>query len=84
MYVNKDSKLRKIIASNIKYYREKANMSQEELSNKIGKVSHFVKKYEIGEYKRSIDIDSLDKIAKVLNVPIVDFMVEKKENEDTD
>lgn len=77
MYINKDSHLRKIIADNIKYYREKANMSQEELSMKIGKISYFIQKHEDGEYKKSLDIDSLDKIAKTLNIPIVDFMVEK-------
>lgn len=79
MYVNKDSKLRKIISGNIKYYREQAGISQEELSKKIGKIEHFIKKYETGEYQRSIDIDSLDKIAKVLNVPIVNFMSERKD-----
>lgn len=79
MYVNKDSKLRKIISDNIKYYREQAGISQEELSKKIGKIEHFIKKYETGEYQRSIDIDSLDKIAKVLNVPIVNFMSERKD-----
>ncbi len=58
-----------IVIFNVKYYREKLNISQEELSLKIGKKDYFIKNLEDGVYTRAMNIDIIDKIAKILKVP---------------
>lgn len=66
--------LRDIVISNIKYYREQAKMSQEDLSLKLGRTKDFIKKLEDkGMYKRFVTIVLLDDIAKILKVPTARF-----------
>lgn len=59
-----------VVIFNVKYYREKQKISQEELSEKIGKKDYFIKNLEDGVYSKAINVDNIDKIAKALNVPI--------------
>lgn len=69
-----DKTLRDIVISNIKYYREQAKMSQEDLSLKLGRKKDFIEKLEDkGMYKRLVTIVLLDDIAKILNVPTARF-----------
>lgn len=66
--------LRDIVISNIKYYREQAKMSQEDLSLKLGRKKDFIEKLEDkGMYKRFVTIVLLDDIAKILKVPTARF-----------
>lgn len=69
-----DKTLRDIVISNIKYYREQAKMSQEDLSLKLGRKKDFIEKLEDkGMYKRFVTIVLLDDIAKILKVPTARF-----------
>ncbi len=69
-----DKTLRDIVISNIKYYREQAKMSQEDLSLRLGRKKDFIEKLEDkGMYKRLVTIVLLDDIAKILNVPTARF-----------
>ena len=52
--------------NNLKYYREKYGLSQEEVANKVGTVKGTVSKYERGE--RKINGFYLVKFAKLFNV----------------
>ena len=69
-----DKTLRDIVISNIKYYREQAKMSQEDLSLRLGRKKDFIEKLEDkGMYKRLVTIVLLDDIAKILKVPTARF-----------
>ncbi len=62
--------LRDIVVCNIKYYREQAKMSQENLSLKLGRKEDFIEKLEDkGMYRRFLTLVLLDDIAKILNIP---------------
>lgn len=58
--------LREIFASNIKLFRSKENLSQEELANRCGLHRTYLSDIERGT--RNISIDNIDRIAKALNV----------------
>lgn len=65
MYM-KDTKT--IISENLLFYRKKNNMSQKELADLIGVKHNTISSWEKGT--NTIDIDSLFKISKILNVDI--------------
>lgn len=66
--------IRDIIVCNIKYYREQAKMSQEELSLKLGRKKDFIEKLEDkGMYRRFLTADLLDDLARILKVPVARF-----------
>lgn len=62
----KDTKT--IISENLLFYRKKNNMSQKELADLIGVKHNTISSWEKGT--NTIDIDSLFKISKILNVDI--------------
>lgn len=67
-------KLRDIVVCNIKYYREQAKISQEDLSLKLGRKNDFIEKLEDkGMYRRFLTVVLLDDIAKILKVPTARF-----------
>lgn len=74
---NPDGKLRKIVLSNICYYREKANISQAELSLKLGKKKDFIERLENNKTKVEPTIVLIDEIAEILNIPTV-LLVEER------
>lgn len=77
-----NSKTRKIVLSNIRYYREKANISQEDLSLKLGRKKDFVERLENNKTKIEPTVDLMDNIAKILNIPTISLVKERKqENE---
>lgn len=75
---NLDSKLRKLVLNNIKYYREKANVTQEELSIKIGRKNDFIKRLEDGETRLEPTLITIDLIAKKLNISTEYLVKERK------
>lgn len=77
-----NNKTRKIVLGNIRYYREKANISQEDLSLKLGRKKDFVERLENNKTKIEPTIDLMDNIAKILNIPTISLVKERKqENE---
>ncbi len=67
-------RLRDIVVCNIKYYREQAKISQEDLSLKLGKKKDFIEKLEDkGMYRRFLTVVLLDDIARILKVPTARF-----------
>lgn len=59
---------RKIIADNVKKYREIIDMTREDLSLSIGYDNSYISKLE--NYKINIPIDTVEDIARVLNVDV--------------
>lgn len=65
---------RYIIIKNIKHHKEKNNISQKELSLRIGKDKDFIKRLENQEFKRLPPIWLLISIARELKVPIQELI----------
>lgn len=79
---NPNNKTRKIVLGNIRCYREKANISQEDLSLKLGRKKDFVERLENNKTKIEPTVDLMDNIAKILNIPTISLVKERKqENE---
>lgn len=71
--------LRDLVITNIKYHRKLAKISQEDLSKKLGKKEDFIKKIEdMGIYRKFLTISLIDKIADILNVPVIEFFNKRK------
>lgn len=69
-----NKRLRDIVVCNIKYYREQANISQEDLSLRLGRKKDFIEKLEDkGMYRRFLTVVLLDDIAKILDIPPARF-----------
>lgn len=70
-----EDELYKVIGSNIKYYREKANLTQIQLAEKVQISISYLSKLEASGCNKSISISVLNHIANMLNVNITDFFV---------
>ena len=65
------SNLCKLVGNNIKKYREKAGITQQKLAEYANLSQHFISQLENG--RKNTKIETLDKISKVLGVPILNF-----------
>lgn len=65
---------RLIVIKKVKDYREKNNLTQEELSLKLNKKKDFITRLEDNKLSRVLTIDLIDQIAKILNVSIQQLM----------
>lgn len=63
---------------NLKYYRLKNNMSKTALAEACGVSPMAISNYESG--KRKPDIDTINKLAEILGVYVVDFLASRKSN----
>jgi transcriptional regulator with XRE-family HTH domain len=72
-----DKALRDIVGNNIKKYRKKLDISQEELAEKAGLHRTYIGGIERGE--RNITLDSLQTISEALNIAPVLLIVEEKD-----
>jgi len=70
-------KLSAVVGNNIKKYRKKLGISQEELAVKAGLHRTYIGGIERGE--RNITLDSLQVIAVALNIAPVELIVEEKD-----
>ena len=70
-----DERLTNIVASNIKKFRKKLNISQEELAERAGLHRTYIGGVERGE--RNITLDTLQTIATALNIAPVELIVEE-------
>lgn len=60
------------IGEHIREYRQKANLSQKELGRKLGVSQQHIAQYECG--KRTPKLDTIQKIADALSVPLNAFL----------
>lgn len=67
-------KLRKIFSNNVRKYRIKQNLSQEELADKAGLHRTYIGSVERGE--RNITINVIEKICIALEMSIIDLFKE--------
>jgi len=67
-------KLKNIFSNNVRKYRIKQNLSQEELAEKAGVHRTYIGSVERGE--RNITINVMEKICMALEMPIIDFFKE--------
>jgi len=72
-----DRALRDIVGKNIKKYRKKHNISQEELAERAGLHRTYIGGIERGE--RNITLDSLQTIAIALSIAPVELIVEESD-----
>lgn len=75
---SEDFELMNKLAINIMIYRIKANLSQEELSVRLGKTKKFIENLEQEKYKKEPTLVLIENISIILNVPIVKFFTERK------
>lgn len=67
--------LNSILVSNIKYYRKKSNISQEDLALKSGLHRTYISMIE--RNKRTITINTLEKLANALNIEPHILLIER-------
>ena len=70
-------RLRYLITKKVKEYREKAGISQIELSRKLGKPDNFIERLEDNKLSKSMTIVLVEEIAIILNVRVQDMMVDE-------
>lgn len=64
------------IGLKISYYRKLKGMTQEQLAEKINKNLAFIGAVEAPNINRTISLDTLFDISKVLNVPPYKFLID--------
>lgn len=74
--MKKQLKSRKLLANNIKYYRLKRGLSQEEHAEFLGTTPVYLSSLE--NAKRNIRLDYIEHIAETLEVNIKDLFIERE------
>ena len=64
------------LVKNIKYYRLKANMTQEQLAEKSDLSVSYIKQIESGKEFKNITFNTFSKIAKALNIDVKELFSE--------
>lgn len=59
-----------IISENIKFYRKKSNLNQEQLAEKSDLSISYIKQLESGKIFKNISLTTLLKLSKALNISI--------------
>lgn len=78
MQFSSDAELYQVIGSNIKYYREKAGLTQIQLSEKLQISISYLSKVEASGCTKSLSISILNHIANTLGVDITEFFQRRK------
>ena len=63
------------IGLKVSYFRKKAGLTQEQLGEVMGVSTSFIGQIEAPNIVKAISLDTLFRIAKVLNVPPYKFLV---------
>ena len=80
-FYNFNPNIKEVIAKNIRKYRKNRNLTQEELAL-LSEISYdFMRRIETGKGQVGFSIQTLYKIAKVLEVSIDELMNEKNTEE---
>ena len=64
------------LIKNIKYFRLKANMTQEQLAEKSDLSVSYIKQIEAGKEFKNITFNTFSKIAKALNIDVKELFNE--------
>ncbi len=80
MHFNNDTDLYHVIGTNIKRYREKANLTQVQLAEHAKISISYLSKIEAAGCNKSLSISVLNQIANVLGVEISDFFKEVQDD----
>ena len=78
MRFTNDSDLYRVIGTNIKHYRELANLTQAQLAEKAQISISYLSKIEATGCDKSLSISVLNQISNVLEVKITEFFREIK------
>ena len=65
-----------ILVKNIKYFRLKSNMTQEQLAEKSDLSVSYIKQIESGKEFKNITFNTISKIAKALNIDVKELFNE--------
>lgn len=76
MHFKNDTDLYRVIGTNIKYYREQANLTQVQLAEQAKISISYLSKIEAAGCNKSVSISVLNQIANVLDVQINEFFRE--------
>lgn len=79
MHFNSDTDLYRVIGTNIKHYRELANLTQVQLAEQAQISISYLSKIEAVGCNKSLSISVLNQIANVLDVEISEFFKEVPE-----
>ena len=77
MQFHNDTDLYRIIGTNIKNYRQKANLTQIQLAEQAQISISYLSKIEALGCNKSLSISVLNQIANVLKVEIIEFFKEE-------
>ena len=75
---NNEFDLYEAIAANIKKYRKEANITQAELSERVGVSHEFIRRIESKKGAKTFSVDTLYKISLALGISINDLFDFKK------
>lgn len=78
MQFSNEAELYQVIGSNIKYYREKAGLTQIQLSEQLQISISYLSKIEASGCTKSLSISVLNHIANTLDVDITEFFQRRK------
>lgn len=76
MHFKDDTDLYRIIGTNIKYYREQANLTQSQLAERAKISISYLSKIEAVGCHKSFSLYVLNQIANVLDIEIIEFFKE--------
>lgn len=76
MFFKDDSELYRAIGQNIKFYREKAHLTQQELAEAAKLSLSYISKIEANGCNKSMSISALNQIANALGIEINEFFKE--------
>lgn len=68
---------RLIVIKKVKEYREKNNLTQEELLLMLNKREDFITRLEDNKLSKALTIDLIDQIAKIFNISIQQLMTDE-------
>lgn len=77
MIFSNEAELYQVIGSNIKYFREQANLTQIQLAEKVQISISYLSKLEATGCNKSISISVLNHIANTLDIDIKEFFIRR-------
>lgn len=77
MRFSNETELYQVIGSNIKFFREQANLTQIQLADKTQISISYLSKLEASGCNKSLSISVLNHIANTLGVDITDFFMRR-------